>query len=98
MDRPESDTEEQNSANNEREATELHGYEGEHDTPIDPAVVVGSMERFRSKYKYILAKISFPFQKFWKQQVLVFVPHNACRDHLGTYQTPLHHPKIPCPG
>lgn len=89
MDRPESDNEEQDSSNNEnneREATELHRWDGEHDNPpTNPAA--GSMRQSRSKYKCIWAKTSFPFRKFWKQQVYVSVPHDASRDHLALERT-----------
>ena len=88
MDRSHSHIEQQGPPNDEREATEMRGSEGERGTPADLAL--GSIERGRSRFKCVVAKISFPLRKFWRQQVFVFVPHDTCRDHLGMYQALQH--------
>lgn len=28
----------------------------------------------------------YAVRQFWKHQISITVPHNSCRDHLGTYQ------------
>jgi hypothetical protein len=30
-------------------------------------------------------KLKYAITKFWNNQISVIVPHEACRDHLGTY-------------
>jgi hypothetical protein len=35
----------------------------------------------------LLERYTWPIMSFWKHQVSVTVPHNSCRDHLGTSST-----------
>ena len=73
----------------EREATELGDYENAHRSPpVNPTTTVmdneaigTNMEPPRNRRKSAADMI----RTFWKRHVVVIVPHEACRDHFGTY-------------
>ena len=76
------------SDHNEREATELNDYEGDHlasdyhttsaapETYSGPSVSVRN-ENYAQSFRRSTAL-------FWKRQVSATVPHDCCRDHFGT--------------
>lgn len=85
---PPTSSEEENEYgdDNDREATEMSGYESMARSgglnPSPQRQTTASVNGGLDKYFYRCLKSA---KTFWQRQVAVSVVHDACRDHFGTF-------------
>src|SRR5436305_14599333 len=73
------------------EATELRTYQP--DLRVCSSAIESTSARFSQppankpycSSSVLVSYIFFPMHKFWTHQVVITVPHDTCRDHLGAY-------------
>lgn len=68
------------ASSNQLEATQLHDY--------DDANYGNSIDHCTTSVvhpEFWLSRQTKPIKVFWRRQIVATVPHDACRDHFGTY-------------